>query len=110
MELMPISQSATRTLITIRAYKDGDPDFGNNMDGQLAIQVKDMDGMMFPCPPNSELASYGLAEENGISFLEFKWYVDPQFELPDKFQLTFGSGDENPDENVSYEPIIIELP
>ena len=111
VELMPITQSATRTLITIRAYKDGDPDFGKKMDGYLAIQVKDMDGMTFPCPPNSGLASYSFGEnDDGSSYLKFEWYVDPLFELPDKFQLTFASGDVNPAESVSYEPIIIELP
>ena len=111
VEVMPITRSAARTLITIRAYKDGDPDFGKRMDGQMAIHVKDMDGMFFPSPPNGELGGYSFREDStGFTYMEYVWDVDPLFELPKTFRLTFGPGDVNSGEEVSYEPIIVNLP
>ncbi len=111
VELMPISCSSIRTLITIRAYKTDDPSFGKRMDGQISISVKDLDGNIFPCPPNSTLASMGYGEdESGFTYLEYEWYVDPTFELPKTFQLTFGSTDVNPTTETKYDPIIINLP
>ena len=111
VEVMPITCSATRTLITIKAYKLSDPDFGKKMDGLLAINVSGMDGNILPPPQNTGLASMGFREdETGFSYMEYEWNVDPLFELPKSFQLTFGSGDVNPTEEVSYEPIIVNLP
>ena len=111
VEVMPITRSATRTLITIRAYKESDPDFGRNMDGYLAIHVKDMDGMLFPSPPKVDVGGYGFREDStGFTYVEYECNIDPQFELPKTFRLTFGPGDVNCGEEVSYEPIIVELP
>ena len=57
----------------LRDDADCDPGFGKRMNGQLAIQVRDMDGMTFPCPHNSELASYSYGEDSsGFTYLECK--------------------------------------
>jgi len=111
VELMPITHSAARTLIVIRAYKQDDPQFGKRMDGHLSINVKDMNGNILTPPQNTCLASMGHREdETGFTYMEYEWNVDPLLELPESFQLTFGRGDAESATNVDYEPIIIHLP
>lgn len=110
VELKPIIHSVMNTQVTILAYKKDDPGFGKRMDGKLSISVRDMAGNMFPCPQNSEMSNMGSKEnDNGFTYMEYNWFIDPEIKLPQQFQLVFEEGYKQTGAEVSYDPIIVEL-
>ena len=94
IEILPIVENVMGSEVTIKAYKEGDAEFGTAMDGQLMIGIKDIDGKIIPCPPNSEIGHMGAqTDESGNSYMEYTYYIDPGYTIPSRIMLVIRQGE-----------------